>query len=230
MPRGDGSNVQTAGRVQSPLIGKSPAVNQRLLPQGSGGFMGGRTSALLQGSGAPPARPANYGGYSVDPVPQVPAPHRQAPAVALLLEKNRILMSLRGKQPQEFYFDEALQCVEELKSPAYHPEVVKEAISLGLEKSPPCVDQLGNFWSTCLTRRLLMQRILPLDASSMLHCWTILPSIYQKHQPILCCCEGVGSDPSGKALLSQASDVLRESILELCYGITGNICNLIDEM
>ncbi|KAJ6412937.1 hypothetical protein OIU84_005874 [Salix udensis] len=35
--------------------------------------------------------------------------------------------------------DEALQCVEELKDPAFHPEVTKEAISLALEKSPPCV-------------------------------------------------------------------------------------------
>ncbi|KAE8056250.1 hypothetical protein FH972_013038 [Carpinus fangiana] len=32
--------------------------------------------------------------------------------------------------------DEALQCVEELKSPAYHPEVVKETISLGTGKEP----------------------------------------------------------------------------------------------
>ncbi|KAJ6361184.1 hypothetical protein OIU78_001761 [Salix suchowensis] len=33
--------------------------------------------------------------------------------------------------------DEALQCVEELKDPASHPEVAKEAISLAPEKSPP---------------------------------------------------------------------------------------------
>ncbi|KAL6534796.1 hypothetical protein OROGR_013471 [Orobanche gracilis] len=36
--------------------------------------------------------------------------------------------------------DEALLCIEDLKAPAYNPEAVKEAISIGLEKSPPCVE------------------------------------------------------------------------------------------
>ncbi|KAL2249591.1 eukaryotic translation initiation factor-like [Sesamum indicum] len=170
MPRGDGSNVQTAGRVQSPLIGKSPAVNQRLLPQGSGGFMGGRTSALLQGSGAPPARPANYGGYLMDPGSQVPAPYRQAPAAASATPVTEKPIAPAKSNPDELkrkttslleeYFsvrllDEALQCVEELKSPAYHPEVVKEAISLGLEKSPPCVEPVGKLLEYLFDKKVI---------------------------------------------------------------------------
>nr|XP_023927553.1 eukaryotic translation initiation factor-like [Quercus suber]POE91775.1 isoform 2 of eukaryotic translation initiation factor isoform 4g-1 [Quercus suber] len=39
--------------------------------------------------------------------------------------------------------DKALKCVKELNSPAYHPEVVKEAISLGLEKNPPCAEPVA---------------------------------------------------------------------------------------
>ncbi|KAL2558413.1 Eukaryotic translation initiation factor isoform 4G-1 [Forsythia ovata] len=46
MPRGDGSTAQPAGRVQPTPFGKSPPLNQRFLPQDSGGFMSGRASAL----------------------------------------------------------------------------------------------------------------------------------------------------------------------------------------
>ncbi|XP_022841824.1 eukaryotic translation initiation factor-like [Olea europaea var. sylvestris] len=147
MPRGDGSTVQPAGRVQQPLM-QSPSLNQRFLPQGSDGFMSNRTSALLQGIGAPPVRPANYGGYAGGRGSQVPAPSRPTPAAPVTNKPAAI------KNPDELrrktillldeYFsvrilDEALQCIEELKSPAYHPEIVKETISFGLEKSPPCV-------------------------------------------------------------------------------------------
>ncbi|KAI3446726.1 hypothetical protein Pfo_003391 [Paulownia fortunei] len=157
IPRGDGSTIQTAARVQPPVIGQSPSLNQRLLPQGTGGLMGSRTSALLQGSGAP-ARPTNYGGYAMDPGSQVPAPFRQPTTVSLApVTEKPLAPAARLNQEElkrktisllEEYFsvrllDEALQCVEELKSPAYHPEVVKEAVSLGLEKSPPCVEPVA---------------------------------------------------------------------------------------
>ncbi|RVW38171.1 Eukaryotic translation initiation factor isoform 4G-1 [Vitis vinifera] len=111
MPRGDGSGVQTRVQqthVQSPLMGKSMPLNSRLLPQGSAGFISGRTSALLQGSG-----------------PLLPA----LPTLAW--------------------------CVEELKSPAYHPEVVKEAISLALEKSPPCVDPVAKLLEFLFSKKVL---------------------------------------------------------------------------
>ncbi|CAA0814700.1 Eukaryotic translation initiation factor isoform 4G-1 [Striga hermonthica] len=51
--------------------------------------------------------------------------------------------------------DEALQCVEELKSPAYHPEVVKEAISLGLEKSPPRVEPVSKLIQYLLEKKVI---------------------------------------------------------------------------
>ncbi|XP_057767805.1 eukaryotic translation initiation factor-like [Salvia miltiorrhiza] len=162
MPRGDASNVHT-GRGQSPLIAKSPSVNQRLLPQGSGGFMSGR-SALLQGSGASPASPV------ADPKSQVPTSSRQPPAPSVMpvtakpsaptAKSNPVELKRKTASLLEEYFsvrllDEALQCIEELKSPAYHPEVVKEAISLGLEKSPPCVEPIGKLLEYLYAKKVL---------------------------------------------------------------------------
>ena len=49
--------------------------------------------------------------------------------------------------------------MEELKSPSYHPEVVKEAIYLALDKSPPCVEPVAN-----LIEYLYIKKILtPID-------------------------------------------------------------------
>ncbi|KAL0340251.1 UNVERIFIED_CONTAM: Eukaryotic translation initiation factor isoform 4G-1 [Sesamum radiatum] len=177
--------------------------------------MGGRTSALLQGSGAPPARPANYGGYSVDP---------EYFSVRLL--------------------DEALQCVEELKSPAYHPEVVKEAISLGLEKSPPCVEPVGQLLEYLFDKKVInakdiaagcilyaallddlaidlpkapthfgeiVGKLVLAGALDFKVAREILAKVgddYYQKAIFSAAVKVVGSDPSGKALLdSQASDV-----------------------
>ncbi|PQP98400.1 eukaryotic translation initiation factor [Prunus yedoensis var. nudiflora] len=153
MPRGD-----AAGRGQLPFIGKSTSANTRLLPQGSGGLTSNRPSALLQVSGGPPARPSNYA-FGAEPVAQALVSARPvvAPSISPLTEKPQAsspapklkLDELKKKTVSllEEYFsvgllDEALLCVEELRSPAYHPEVVKEAISLALEKSRPCVELL----------------------------------------------------------------------------------------
>lgn len=172
MPRGDVSGMQPAGRGPPPLIGKSASLNTRLLPQGSGGFISGKTSALLQGSGAPPARLPNIG-LVAEPASQVPVPTKPIPAAAAppLAEKPQPpatklnLEDLRRKTVSllEEYFsvwllDEALQCVEELKSPTYHPEFVKEAISLGLEKSPPCVEPVAKLLEYLLSRKVLTAR------------------------------------------------------------------------
>ncbi|OMO98326.1 MIF4G-like, type 3 [Corchorus capsularis] len=166
MPRGDGSGVQLGGRVPPPLINKSASMNTRLLPQGSGGLMSGRTSALLQGSSTPPARPSNSI-LGAEPVAQPPVYAKPAP-VSPVVEKPQVPAAslntddLRRKTKAllEEYFsirllDEALQCVEELKSPAYHPEVVKEAINIALEKSPPCVEPV-----TKLLEYLFMKKVL----------------------------------------------------------------------
>ncbi|GMY35600.1 eukaryotic translation initiation factor-like [Fagus crenata] len=185
MSRGDGSGMQPAGRGQAPLIVKSAPLNTRLLPQGSGGFISGKTSALLQGSAAPPARPSGFG-VGAEPSPQVPVPAKPIPAASALpyVEKPQApaatlnLNVLRKKTVSllEEYFairllDEALQCVEELKSPAYHPEFVKEAISLGLEKSPPCVEPVAKLLEYLLAKKVITAidiRTGCLDYSSML--------------------------------------------------------------
>ncbi|XP_008220656.1 PREDICTED: eukaryotic translation initiation factor-like [Prunus mume] len=142
---------QSAIRVQPPLINKTPSLNSKFLPQGSGGIIAGKTSALLQGAGVEP--------LTQNPKPIVPA------ASAIPLEKplapatvsdsakplapatvsNSAVLHRKTVSLLEEYFsvrilDEALQCVEELKAPAYHPEVVKEAIAVALEKIPPCVE------------------------------------------------------------------------------------------
>ncbi|KAK9274955.1 hypothetical protein L1049_022212 [Liquidambar formosana] len=179
--KGDGLGIQPAGRLQSPLIGKSAPVNSKLLPQGSGGLISGKTSALLQGSSIPPARPSNFV-LGVDPAAQIPGPARIVPAASMLPVADRPLAAstlpvadrplapaarlntgdLRRKTISllEEYFsvrmlDEALQCVEELKSPAYHPEVVKEAILLALDKSPPCVEPVAKLLEFLFARRTL---------------------------------------------------------------------------
>ncbi|KAL0428074.1 UNVERIFIED_CONTAM: Eukaryotic translation initiation factor isoform 4G-1 [Sesamum latifolium] len=172
MPRGDGSATQTPVRVQQPLIGKSPSVNQRLLPQGSAGLMGAKTSALVQGSTAPPARPINFGSYVPDTGTGVSVPSTQAPTVSMAPVTDKPLAPAAKLNPDELkrktislleeYFsvrllDEASQCVEELKSPAYHPELVKEAISLGLDKSPPCVEPVANLLEHLFAKKLLSE-------------------------------------------------------------------------
>ncbi|KAL8497574.1 hypothetical protein ACS0TY_021056 [Phlomoides rotata] len=160
MPRGD---VSSSARVQPPLVGKSPSLNQRFLPQGTGSFMGSKTSALLQGPEGS-TRPTNYGGPAVDPTPQAPASIKQAPVVekplppAVGLNVNEL--KRKTKSLLEEYFsvrllDEALQCVEELKAPSYHPEFVKEAILLGLEKSPPCVEPVGKLLEYLFAKKVL---------------------------------------------------------------------------
>ncbi|KAI5354037.1 PREDICTED: eukaryotic [Prunus dulcis] len=153
---------QSASRVQPPLISKTPSLNSKFLPQGSGGIIAGKTSALLQGAGGPSTRTNLIAG--IEPLTQNPKPIVPA-ASAIPLEKplapatvsdsakplapatvsNSAVLHRKTVSLLEEYFsvrilDEALQCVEELKAPAYHPEVVKEAIAVALEKIPPCVE------------------------------------------------------------------------------------------
>lgn len=165
MPRGDMSGMQAAGRGQSPLISKSSALNPKLLPQGSGGLISGRSSALVHGGGAPSARPSNSGA-GTDPLPQIPASVKavppvssekpQAPAPKLNLDDlRRKTVSLLEEYFSVRLLDEALQCVEELKSPAYHPEFVKEAISRALDKSPPCVEPVATLLEYLFSKNIL---------------------------------------------------------------------------
>ncbi|KAG2319443.1 hypothetical protein Bca52824_012656 [Brassica carinata] len=153
MLRGNRQNLQPAGRVQSPVIDKS--FISRLLPQGSGGILNGRPSALLQGNSAePPKAVAPPSRQTVEK----PHPQEVAPPIATSLSSE--VLSRKTKSLLEEYFnvrllDEALQCVEELKSPSYHPELVREAISLGLEKNPPCVEPVAKLFNHLVSKNVL---------------------------------------------------------------------------
>lgn len=171
MPRGDGSTMQQPpGRVPSPMFNKSTPLNTRLLPQGSGGFMGGKSSALLQGSAGPSPRPYNVG-LGTEPPHQAPVPSKTAstPYTPPIVEKpvaataaslnpddlQRKTVSLLKEYFSVRLLDEALQCVEELKSPAYHPEIVKEAISLALEENPPCVEPIAKLLEYLFAKKVV---------------------------------------------------------------------------
>ncbi|KAB2027080.1 hypothetical protein ERO13_D05G009500v2 [Gossypium hirsutum] len=165
MPRGDGLGTQSGGRGASPVVNKSTSMNQRLLPQGSGGLMSGRTSALLQGSSTPPAKPPNsiLGAESVaqPSLSPKPAPVEKPLTQAARLNTDDLQRKTRALLEEYFsvrLLDEALQCVEELKSPAYHPEVVKEAISIALEKSPPCVEPVSKLLEYLFIKEVLTAR------------------------------------------------------------------------
>ncbi|KAJ9141171.1 hypothetical protein P3X46_031740 [Hevea brasiliensis] len=165
-------SMQPSGRVPSLMYNMSTSLNTRLLPQGSGGFIGGKSSALLQGSTGPSPRPYSFGlGNELPSQVSVPSKPSPAPYVPPIVEKPAA--SAARLNPEELrkktvlllkeYFnaqllDEALQCVEELKSPAYHCEVVKEAISLALEENPPCVELVAKLLEYLLTKKVLTAR------------------------------------------------------------------------
>uniref|UniRef100_A0A2P2MMB1 MI domain-containing protein n=2 Tax=Rhizophora mucronata TaxID=61149 RepID=A0A2P2MMB1_RHIMU len=171
MPRGEGPIMQATGRVQSLLLSKATSLNTRLLPQGSGGFVGGKSSALL-GSGNPPSHTSSFG-FSTESPSQVSAPSKTFPTPYTPLVSEKPLPAavklnsdeLRRKTVallKEFFsvrlLDEAFQCVEELKSPAYHPEVVKEAILLALEENPPCVEPVAKLLEYLFAKKVLTAR------------------------------------------------------------------------
>ncbi|CAN6450334.1 unnamed protein product [Victoria cruziana] len=169
MPRSDLLSTQpgvTGNRLSSTAVGKQASVNSRLLPQGSGGLIAGKTSALLQGSGSAtpppnqypgPAKPVNTPSFSkpaeppVSQVPDKPLPTTgQKPA-----ELKRKTINLLEEYFSIRDLNEALQCVEELRSPHYLPEFVKEAISLAFEKSPPCVEPISKLLEFFITKKAL---------------------------------------------------------------------------
>lgn len=171
MPRGDNSGSQPSGvRIPSSSVGRSPSLNPRLLPQGTG-LPSGTTSALLQGSAPPTSRPLNFGfgtetsGQAAKPVPTPtpsPAPVIEKPAAATgsrkAVDLKRKTVSLIEEYFSVLMLEEALQCVEELNAPEYHPELVKEAISLALEKSRPQVEPVGNLLEFLVTKKVLLPR------------------------------------------------------------------------
>ncbi|PRQ26875.1 putative initiation factor eIF-4 gamma, MA3 [Rosa chinensis] len=172
-------NSPSGGRVQPPLISKAPSLNSKFLPQGSGGIITGKTSALLQGSGGPPRTNLISG---VEPLaqnakPTVPAassvssekalapeivPTSAKPLIPATVPNSAALLKKTVSLLEEYFsvriLDEALQCVEELKAPAYHPEFVKEAIALALDKSPPCVEPVIKLLEYLFSKNVLTSR------------------------------------------------------------------------
>ncbi|CAL1358692.1 unnamed protein product [Linum trigynum] len=148
MPRGEPPNAQPR-TVQPPqMFNKSTSMNTRFLPQGSGGFISGKSSALLQGLGGPAPvseKPAFIEKPVVTPAPVPSVTPTPVPSSAGKITMNVEELRKKTVSILKEYFSirllgEALQCVEELNSPGYHCELVKEAIALGLEENPPCVD------------------------------------------------------------------------------------------
>ncbi|KAK1292390.1 Eukaryotic translation initiation factor isoform 4G-1 [Acorus calamus] len=133
MPKGDGQ------RVQAPLISNKPVtLNIKPLPHASGSPLVGKTGALLQGTRAPPTS---------SPAPLVNPIDLRKKTVSLLKE----YFSVRDLK-------EAKQCVEDLKSPQYHGELVKEVIAVALDESPPCGDLVVKLLEYLLMQRVIMPR------------------------------------------------------------------------
>ncbi|KAI7728518.1 hypothetical protein M8C21_001036 [Ambrosia artemisiifolia] len=152
MPRG----------VQPPLLNKTPSPSQKFLPQGSSGFISGKPSALLQGSGGPGGAASIPISPAVAPTRpiQTPSPAAAAAAAVPMMAKNPNELKRKTVSLLEEYFsvrmlDEALQCLEELKAPEYLSQFVKEAVSLALEKSPPCVEPLAKLLDYLFTKKVL---------------------------------------------------------------------------
>ncbi|XP_077217320.1 eukaryotic translation initiation factor-like [Tasmannia lanceolata] len=172
--KNDGQNLplQSAARVQTPLVAKPASINTKLLPQGIGGLMAGKTSALLQGSGGPPTRPSSLVS-GVEPPAQNTSPAKPIAPIASVLPVTQKPLAPARSNPAELrrktislleeYFsvrilNEALQCVEELKAPECYPELVKEAIALALDKSPPCVEPVAKLLEFLFEQKVLMAR------------------------------------------------------------------------
>ncbi|URD75863.1 Eukaryotic initiation factor iso-4F subunit [Musa troglodytarum] len=167
MPRGD------ARSMQGPLAAnKSSSINSKLLPQGSGGRIAGVTSALLQGN-SPVSRPSGLVTVTTGstaqklplrPVGQVPPPLiPDKPVLTSKFNPNELHKKTVALLEEYFHIrllDEALQCIAELNSPEYHPEVVKEAINLALEKGPSCVEPVVKLLEYLIVEKVFAPRDL----------------------------------------------------------------------
>ncbi|KAG2573102.1 eukaryotic translation initiation factor-like [Panicum virgatum] len=165
MPRGDPLRNQTPLLNKLSTVHKTSSINSRLLPQGSGAALIGK-SALL-GTGVPASRPSSF---AAGPTPAQttpsPKPLSAAPAVAPVPDKpasapkgNSAELQKKTVSLLEEYFgirilDEAQQCIEELQSPGYYPEIVKEAINLALDKGTNFVDPLVRLLEHLYTKKI----------------------------------------------------------------------------
>lgn len=167
MPRGDSLRNQGPLLNKPSTVHKTSSINTRLLPQGSGAALIGK-SALL-GTGGPPSRPSVTAGPTPAQTTPSPKPLSAAPAVAPVPDKpDKPASAPKGSSAElqkktmsllEEYFsirilDEAQQCIEELQSPSHYPEIVKEAINLALDKGTNFVDPLVRLLEHLYTKKI----------------------------------------------------------------------------
>lgn len=171
--------LQSAGRVQPPLISKAPSLNSKFLPQGSGGIITGKTSALLQGSGGPPrtnliqgvepltqnTKPTVLAALPISsekPLAPEIVPNSAKPLTPATVSNSSALLRKTVSLLEEYFsvriLAEALQCLEELNAQAYHPEFVKEAIALALDKSPAFVEPVIKLLEYLFSKNVLTSR------------------------------------------------------------------------
>ncbi|KAK9060665.1 hypothetical protein SSX86_021371 [Deinandra increscens subsp. villosa] len=126
--------------VQPPPLNKTPSPSALL--QGSSGAGGATTFHISQ---RVPARavPIAY---------QFPAASSKAKNPDELKRKT---ISLLEEYFSVHILHEALQCLKELEAPEYHSEFVKEAVSIALEKNPPCVELLAKLLDHFVTINVL---------------------------------------------------------------------------
>uniref|UniRef100_A0A0C9S288 TSA: Wollemia nobilis Ref_Wollemi_Transcript_21688_3067 transcribed RNA sequence n=1 Tax=Wollemia nobilis TaxID=56998 RepID=A0A0C9S288_9CONI len=171
----------TPGQGRSQASITKPSVgNSKLLPQGTGGFLSGKPSALLQNAGGRPLA-------SLAPNVGAPEPLSQGPfggrASRVEPEKDKFPASQpiaerpasAGKPPkdldkkskallEEFFsvrdFNEAKLCVQELKWPDYYPEFVLQAILLAMEKekSELHVDLIAQLLEYLHSQKIMFER------------------------------------------------------------------------
>lgn len=123
-------------RFGSPSM-RSGSVGSRVLPQGSGGYgFMGKPSALL---GTGPPKPVAEAPKAPEPAKEVarPAPAAAAAPAAAPAAPSADLTKKSESLLKEYFsivdLNEALLCVQELKSPAFHPEFVRLAIATALD-------------------------------------------------------------------------------------------------
>ncbi|GLJ48101.1 hypothetical protein SUGI_1015570 [Cryptomeria japonica] len=166
------------GRTQAPVL-KPSVGNAKLLPQGTGGFLTGKSSALLQNSAARPSLVPNVG----TPEP-LGGPRSSNPSGISRVEVEKDIFSApppvterpvsAGKPPSEVlhkktislleeYFSirdtkEAKLCVEELKWPSYYPEFVHQAVMLAIEKGERHVESIITLLEYLYAQKTLSDR------------------------------------------------------------------------
>ncbi|CAN6249239.1 unnamed protein product [Urochloa humidicola] len=134
------------------------------VPRSSGAALMGKSALLGTGT---PSRPSSFAAVPT-PAQTTPSPKplSAAPAVAPAPEKpasapkgNSAELQKKTVSLLEEYFgirilDEAQQCIEELQSPGYYPEIVKEAINLALDKGTNFVDPLVRLLEHLYTKEI----------------------------------------------------------------------------